>query len=375
LKGKKTLTRIQKREIYRKVRRNIEKLLTYSINKKRARYSRKDHIKSLIYASLMNAFAEGVSQSLDKVPSADTLLHYIKSQNREKMQQAFESQLKESIRKLKRQRRKLWKAVSIAIDWHDEMYYGDHEKTPMVNGTKPKDGSSYAFQFLTVSLLVDGERLVVGVMPLESRNELPTLTLIAIEKLRELGVKISDVTVDGGFFSAEMVDFLKAEFEKNALSYLIRMPINRKAKRMRLWEGRRFTYSLEDRKRISSASSPKVSFEVVVAYDKDKQKIDGKDYVYLFVTNFPYDSETILQLYKDRWAIETGYRMYNQFLMKTTSRNYIIRLFYFLFACLMYNAWILYNNEKSRGDEATTIKVIQLKTFLIELIMKKPEVT
>ncbi|MDH2900802.1 MAG: hypothetical protein PXY39_07495 [archaeon] len=63
--------------------------------------------------------------------------------------------------------------------------------------------------------------------------------------------------------------------------------------------------------------------------------------------------------------------------MKTTSRNYTIRLFYFLFACLMYNAWVLYNNEQSCEDTTTTttIKVIQLKTFLIELIMKMPEVT
>ncbi len=367
--------RKQKREIYRKTRRNIERLLTYSVNKRRARFSKKDHAKFLIYASLLNAFAEGISQSLDDVPSADTLLHYVKSQDREKMQVAFESQLRRNILGLKRQR-KLWKAVSIAIDWHDEMYYGDHVKTPMVNGTKPKDGSCYAFQFLTVSLLVDGERLVVGVMPLESRSELPTLTLIAIERLRELGVKISDVTVDAGFFSAEMIEYLKSEFEKNNLRHIIRMPINRKAKRMRLWEGRRFTYSLEDKKRISSGSSPMVSFEVVVAYDKDKQKTDGKDYVYLFATNFPFDSEKILQLYKDRWAIETGYRMYNQFLMKTTSRNYTIRLFYFLFACLMYNSWVIYNNESCEENvDVATIKVIQLKTFLIEVIMRMPETT
>ncbi len=108
---------------------------------------------------------------------------------------------------------------------------------------------------------------------------------------------------------------------------------------MRLWEGRRFTYVLEDRKRISPDPAPKVSFEVVVSYDKDKQTPDGKDYVYLFATSFPYDSQTILELYEERWAIETGYRMLNQFLMKTTSRNYTTRLFYFLFACLMYNSW------------------------------------
>jgi len=376
LNGKKKLNRKKKREIYRKVRQNIGRLLTYSVNKKRARYSKEDHIKFLVYASLLTAFAEGISQSLDKVPSADTLLHYIKNQDREKMQEAFESQLRESIRTLKRQRKKLWKAVSIAIDWHDEMYYGDHKKTPMVNGTKPKDGSSYAFQFLTVSLLVDGERLVVGVIPLDSRTELPTLSQIAIEKLRELGVKISDVTIDAGFFSAEMMDFLKREFEKNDLNYLIRMPINRKAKKMKLWEGRRFTYSLEDKKRISSGPSPKVSFDVVVSHDKDKQKKkDGKNYVYLFATSFPYDSKIILQLYKDRWAIETGYRMCNQFLIKTTSRNYTIRLFYFLFACLMYNAWVLYNNEQCRSKDVIAIKVIQLKTFLIEFLMKIPETT
>ena len=75
------------------------------------------------------------------------------------------------------------------------MFYGDHEKTPMVNGTKHKNGSNYAYQFLTACILVDGERLVVGVLPLESRSELPEHTLRAIEKVRELGVKIRDVTI------------------------------------------------------------------------------------------------------------------------------------------------------------------------------------
>ncbi len=341
MRGKNTLTRIQKREIYGQARRNVEKLLTYSINRRRACYSKVDHVKFLIYASLMNAFAEGISKSLDTVPSADTLLSYIKSQDRGRMQEAFESQLKQNVSRLKRQR-KLWKPVPVAIDWHDKMYYGDHEKTPMVNGTKPKDGSSYAFQFLTVSLLVDGERMVVGVMPLGSKSELPTLTLRIIEKVRELGVRISDATVDAGFFGAEMIVYLNAEFEKNKLKHIIRMPINRKAKRMRLRDGKRLTYTLEDKKKISSAPE-KVSFEVVVSYDKEK------DFTYLFATNLPYESETILRLYKDRWAIETGYRMYNQFLMKTTSRNYTIRLFYFLFACLMYNAWVLYNAQTEQS--------------------------
>ncbi|MHB8566987.1 MAG: DEAD/DEAH box helicase family protein [Nitrososphaerales archaeon] len=50
---------------------------------------------------------------------------------------AFESQLKRSVCKLKRLR-KLWKRVSIAIDWHDEMYYGD--ATPQVVRNDLREG-------------------------------------------------------------------------------------------------------------------------------------------------------------------------------------------------------------------------------------------
>jgi len=205
-------------------------------------------MKLLIFASLMNAFAEGASKSLRKALSADTLLHYIKSQGREKLEEAFESQLRENVNRLKRQR-KLWKPVRVAIDWTDEMFYGDHEKTPMVNGTKQKNGSSYAFQFLTVCILVEGERLVVGVMPLESRSELPEHTLRALEKVRELGVKIHSERNHRRrlLFSTEMIAYLQKEFEMNRLKYIIRMPINRRAKKMRILDGRRFMYKIRVR--------------------------------------------------------------------------------------------------------------------------------
>ena len=241
------------KEIYGEAKHNVEELLTYAINKRRAKFSKKDHIKLLIFASLMHVFAEGASKSLrKKTPSADTLLKYIKTQTKEQLREAFELQMKENVNRLKRQR-ELWKPVRIAIDWTAEMFYRDHEKTPMVNGTKHENGSNYAFQFLTICVLVDGERLVVGVLPLQSKYELPGHTLRAIERVRELGDKIRDVAIDAGFFSTEMISCLQKEFEeKTLLKYVIRMPINRKAKKMRFWDGRRFTYKLEDKSKIYS---------------------------------------------------------------------------------------------------------------------------
>jgi IS4 transposase len=52
----------------------------------------------------------------------------------------------------------------------------------------------------------------------------------------------------------------------------------------------------------------------------------------------------LFDLYGRRWDIETGYRVQkNKFLTKTTSKNYNIRLFLFLFSELLYNCWMLVN--------------------------------
>lgn len=48
--------------------------------------------------------------------------------------------------------------------------------------------------------------------------------------------------------------------------------------------------------------------------------------------------------YSKRWGIETSYRnIEHDFKARTTTKNYNIRFFYFLFSCCLYNLWILVN--------------------------------
>jgi putative transposase len=67
-----------------------------------------------------------------------------------------------------------------------------------------------------------------------------------------------------------------------------------------------------------------------------------------FATNIDFNendvglTERLFYLYGKRWSIETSYRVKkHSFRPKTTSKNYFIRLFYFLFSTLLYNLWIL----------------------------------
>jgi IS4 transposase len=54
-------------------------------------------------------------------------------------------------------------------------------------------------------------------------------------------------------------------------------------------------------------------------------------------------AEPLAQAYRRRWGIETSYRKVGEFLPKTTSPTFSVRLFYFLFAVALYNLWVLVN--------------------------------
>lgn len=65
----------------------------------------------------------------------------------------------------------------------------------------------------------------------------------------------------------------------------------------------------------------------------------------VFATNLRVeadDAETFCRRYSRRWQIENEYKsIKGDFLAKTSSKDYRVRLFYFVFAVLLYNIWRL----------------------------------
>jgi len=277
--------------LYKFTKRHTESLLVYDTGPD-ARYSKSDHMKLLLTASLVNGFAEGVSHSLCGIPTGETLLSYIKSQKRKNVQSAFDAMTERNIQQLKRKRR-LCRAVPIAIDWHDNMYYGD-PKTPMIIGTQPKKGSHYAYEYLTASVLVDGERLVIAVMPIRRRYDVSILTMRMLERIDTMGIKVKYVTLDGGFFDIDVIRYL----EHMEINYILPMQNTSRIKRMKLRKGRRFKYTTNHHCR---GINQQASFDVVVAYSENKK------YRYLFATNMSYSDDALLHLFGKRWGIETSY--------------------------------------------------------------------
>lgn len=334
------------------VRHRAGKLLTYTVPED-AWYTKEEHLSLLLLASMANGFLEGVSRSVPGCLSSETLLKYLKQQEPVAVLEAFDKTVEQNVQAL-RKKRKLQNRVAVALDWHDVMFYGN-PATPMVLGTQHKKGSCYAFEFLTCSVLVAGERIVVTVLPIFTKKDLPDLVKRSLQRLSELGIKVRYVTLDGGFFSIDILDFL----ERQKIRYILHMHFTSKIKKMRLWKNRRFQYQTN---KHSRGKNQQAEFDVVVAYD------ENKNYKYLLATNFHYSPDTLLSMFNKRWGIETSYRLINQFLIKTTSLQYVVRLFQYLFACIVYNTWVLYNEK-----EPNPVIQFKLKLFAILLHPTKGE--
>jgi IS4 transposase len=141
-------------------------------------------------------------------------------------------------------------------------------------------------------------------------------------------IPIDTVYLDRGFFHAKVIDVLKDHHVK----FLMVAVRNEKVKKL-LDEhdhGTILEYTMGD----------STTFKLAIT------KKDGKKHAFATNLNVGYKRRLtyLYKLYGKRWGIETSYRvMDHDFKARTTSKKYVIRLFYFLFCVLLYNLWVLAN--------------------------------
>jgi hypothetical protein len=312
--------------------------------KEGAWYRKQDLIELTLHAAVMNSYAEGTANTLrlqGDIPTSETLLDYVKSMTCDEMLANAEAQIDCCVKQLKMRRLRL-KDVAVAFDWHDQPYYG--KPVPGMVGTKPKRGTCYAFSFLTASILTAGRRLVLCIVPLSSREGLSELVLGLTARVQKRVNRIGYMAFDNGFQSSELI----LELQRRRISFILPLRDTAKLKRRQRWMryAKRFTYTTQG-----------VTVDVVEAEDER--------WTYFLATNIAASPKRILRLYKRRWGIETSYRKIREFLPKTTSRSWVVRVFNFLLACLIYNAWVVINARAQTSTITITLKLNYIWSSLI----------
>lgn len=301
-------------------------------------YSKKQLIDLLIHLGLNQDFAENGSKVFRELrrqqgPDADTLLYHLKKyDNLQELQRMF-IQLFEVVWTIAKQANMFdpRKKVDLAIDYHEWFYYG--RDGFMVTGKQPERGTSKCYKFATINIVESGRRFTLLSLPvnvLENKEKiLSTLILHARKKVR-----IRNVYLDRGFFDSVSIRTLRNLHVK----YL--MPAIRQQNVKKLMD------LMPAPSVISDFKLRNIPVTIVIVKQKDRKTKELVKRVY--ATNIVFSeqdvplAERLAGLYRKRWGIETSYRVKkHSFRGKTTSKNYMIRLFYFLFSVLMYNMWII----------------------------------
>lgn len=259
-------------------------------------------------------------------PSADDILYHIRKFQYSEIKAIFE-RAGDEIFKLLKSQNLFQREVDVAIDFTDNMYYGNKNDN-MVIETKFQRGTTHAYRFATINIVLKGMRFTLMALPLSkfSIRERVVNDLIEYAKRK---IRIKRLYVDRGFFSIDMINL----FKKHGLKFL--MPAI-KDKRVKKAFDDNNAPTVIDYTLGLCPNYKQAHFKLAIIEDQ-KGKV-------VFATNFNViekNAHLLGNLYSKRWGIETSYRVKDQFRPRTTSKNYSVRFFYFMFSVCLYNLWIL----------------------------------
>jgi hypothetical protein len=276
-------------------------------------------------------------------PDSDTHLHYIKQIEAMEIASMVNGAIAEMVDVAKRYY-SIDRHVDVAIDITYIAYYGDRDEFQMSTGAPSNKSYSWCYKMATISIVGEEVKFTLGMRPLCRR--LPYMPRrILVEQLLDIAsehVSIGTVYADAAFDSIGVMHIV----EEAGLSYLIRKSSDDRVDRF--VDGMDHDVAVkQNHKMEKTIRGEKVTVTPTLVGVPSDWKEDA---TVTFVTNLAVSDATkeargrtrrVMQRYARRWGIENSYKSIKDFLTWTTSRNTAVRVFYFGFAVILYDMWLL----------------------------------
>lgn len=277
---------------------------------------------------------------VDGGPDGDTHLHYIKQLDAMEIASMVNGAIWQMIDAAKKYY-SLDRYVDVVIDITYVAYYGDRDEFQMATGAPSSKSYSWCYQMATISIVGEEVKFTLGMRPL--RGHIPRAVLV--EQLLDIAsehVSIGTVYADAGFDSIGVMHAV----EEAGFSYLIRKSSDDRVDRFA--DGMDHDVAVKQTHKMEKTiQGEKVTVTpTLVGVPSDRKE----DATVTFVTNLSVSDATkeargrtrrVMRRYARRWGIENSYKSIKDFLTWTTSRNTAVRVFYFGFAVILYDMWLL----------------------------------
>ena len=274
---------------------------------------------------------------LDSGPHGDTHLRVVKQFDSDSLIDGFEVATDQLLSVIESEA-SFRRPVTVAIDITTVPYYGDVDGMEMVSGLSQEER---AFKFATLSIVGLNIPLVLAVEPVRESsawddnpsNQIHRIVRRLVQCAKE-HVPLDTVLCDREFDSMRVFQTLS----NLNVNYLI-------PKRITSSEQDVLDHLEEDDQEVAVESASvhvETGSHPMRFLYVPSTKGEGTA---VFATNMqvgPEEAEAFCRRYSRRWQIENEYKSIKRdFLAKTSSKDYRVRLFYFVFAVLLYNIWRL----------------------------------
>lgn len=326
--------------------------------------SREDLLHALLGVAVQGSTLESLCADLG-LPDAQTLRGYLNEQltpeSLPELEYALNAALAAEIPQRVRRR-----ACDIAIDLHDQPYYGKQaQEQGLWIRSKARKGTTRFYRIASAYVILDGLRVTLALHFYLPGHKPVTALRSLLSRVRELDIPIRRLFLDKGFAGIDCLRYLHQQHWPAIIACTIR---GKQGGTKALCQGHksyRSAYTFGQGRRTFTA-------EVAVCRVFSSAKRTGRlprraGWQIFILVHLDLSPQQVREQYRRRFGIESSYRCAAQVRGWTTSKNAAYRFVLMGLGFLLLNVWIqlrwLFTQMPRRGRRWLDTKRFQLARF------------
>jgi hypothetical protein len=318
----------------------------------------------LIKASAENSSLEAVCADLEETADSNTIREYLNDALPIKELREQERQVNEALASCTPEDL-VQTDIEIAIDCHDEPFYGKQAGTRQVTcAGQAKKGTTHFVRIATAYIIWRQVRLSLAVRYVLPEDETLEILKFLLERLKKLGFKAKVLYMDKGFSSTAIIQYLTAQQQ----AAIIACPIRGKKGGTRALCRGRSSYSTKYT--FTDGTQTDIAMKASLVPNASG-KLRRKWLAFILIS-LDWKPDKVYDEYRRRFGIECSYRILRRVRAATTSRNPSLRFFLLGIGLILVNAWVFlrwtFSRLMDRGPHRVDLSRFRFNRFTKFLI-------
>jgi Transposase DDE domain len=325
-------------------------------------YTVRDLFEILVRTASRGDSIEQTVRGLEGTPSSNGIRYHLeKLDDMNSLEQQLNTALQSRIPPKLRNR-----SHRLAIDLHLIPYYGKPTdiEANYVYRSQSKAGTTRFFAYATVYAICRNKRVTLAIHAVPCNETLVATLTYLLAIIHPLRMSIKLLCLDRGFYSVPIIRWL------HALNFPFLMPavIRGKTGGTRALLIGRKSYATDYTINSPKYGSITCQMRVVCGYHKGFKGQHGIRYLVYAVHRVKIALNQLHHYYRQRFGIETSYRLKNHCRIRTTTKNPVLRLLFVALAFLLVNLWVYllwhFISRSRRGGQLVYHVLFPLKIML-----------